>query len=135
MRRYENVDLLVMTTAEIHGRRASFAKNQVVINSDTKELRGGPGRWDDMEVLIAPTVTMVNDVNGGSGSVKAAPPTIVASYGEAADAGHPTGKTVPVPGQMVYILNTGRLYVGDGEKSIAELVAGTQYLVPKSELK
>lgn len=135
MRRYENVELLVMTTAEIQGRRARFGKNEVVINSDTKELRAGPGRWPEMEVLIAPTSSMVRDVNGASGSVKAAPPTIVARSSEAGNPAHATGMLIPESGQFVYILETGRLYVGDGRTTIAQLVAGTQYLVPKSDMR
>lgn len=133
MRRFKDVDLLVLTSAEIEQRRMPFSKNEVVVNSDTNELRGGPGAWDEMDVLIRPTFQLGPDGNGSPVSGGNAPAMMIYSTDET---GNPAiNQLVPASGRLLYISDTERLYVGDGIKTVLEHLVGSKYLVPKRELK
>lgn len=134
MKRFKDVDLLVMTAAEITSRRARFTKDEVVLNTDTKEMRGGPGHWDELDVLVAPTASIVTEVNGSAGAVTVAPEMIIASSDDALFEAGQLSKMVPRRGQLLFIEDTGRLYVGDGSGSVLQMVKNTNYLTPRSEV-
>lgn len=62
---FRDADLLILTQAEINARFAPFASTEVIINTTTKQVKKGPGRWADC--------AMVMDLSGAIGDVWIAP--------------------------------------------------------------
>ncbi len=135
MLRLQSPMFTVVNGTDLEGRTRPFLSDELVFNSDTKELRLGPGTWESCLQLIAPGGGGgVSSVNGMTGDVVVGHRMWRVTSTDAANNVDGSGAETPLPGQMIYITNQHRVYVGDGINTLFALVAAGNYLVPAGEL-
>jgi hypothetical protein len=59
---FRDADILVLTQAQINARFAPFSSTELIINTTAKQIKQGPGRWADCE--------MVMDLSGSGGVLR-----------------------------------------------------------------
>lgn len=137
MMRLQSPAFTIVNNTDLQGRSIPFMSDELVFNSDTKELRLGPGLWGNCLVLIpAPAGGggAVSSVNGMTGDVVVGHRMWRVTSTDAANNVDGSGVEIPLAGQMVYITDQHRVYVGDGINTLLALVAAGNYLVPAGEL-
>lgn len=135
MLRLQSPMFTVVNNADLEGRTRPFLSDELVFNHETKELRLGPGTWEQCLVLIAPAgAGAVSSVNGLTGDVVVGHRMWRVTSTDAANNVDGSGAEIPLAGQMVYITDQHRVYVGDGINTLYALVAAGNYLVPAGEL-
>ena len=49
---FRDADILILTSSEITARFSPFASTEIVINTTTRQIKKGPGRWDDLTMVL-----------------------------------------------------------------------------------